>query len=188
MPKSLISVLLIAALFVACCQEAPGPTEQTGEAAWGEPDGGLQLRLTFERTAFKEGDELTTVVAARNVGDAHLVLHNFDLDWWHRLTLTNTADGTRWLGGAGLFIDVEKPLDVTLGPGETWERTAILNDGKRRFLRLIENRQPGDDWDYRDALPPGRYRVSIEYEPGTGDAAYGPGTPTSNEVEITIGE
>ena len=62
-----------------------------------------------------------------------------------------------------------------------------LNDGRRRFLRHIENRQPGDDWDYRDALPPGTYRVSLQYEPSTTDEAYYRGTPRTNEVDISIG-
>ena len=192
MPRAVLTCLMIAAVFVACGTESPAPAgdpevaDSPEKIAWGEAEDGLQIGISFERRKFRTEEEITATVRARNAAKKPIVLFNFDLDWWHRVTLVNVANGTRWLGGAGLFIDVDKPLDVRLPAGGTWERTAELNNGESRFLRLIENRKPGDDWDYRDSLPPGRYRVSIDHEPGTTDEAYCRGTPRSNEVEIRV--
>jgi hypothetical protein len=186
MPNSSRTWMLIAMLFAACGTEPSPPAGAPEESPHGRSEAGLEITIHFPRTTFGPEEKITAEVLARNTGEAPLRLFNFDLDWWHQLTLTNIEDGSRWLGGAGLFIDVEAPLDLTLPAGGTWKRTAKLNDGRRRFLRIMENRQPGDDWDYRESLPAGRYRVSIRYEPGISDESYYLGTPTSNEVEISI--
>jgi hypothetical protein len=192
MPRTTVTCLMLTVLIASCGAKPPSPAVGQGETnppadtSWGEPVDGLQLGLFFHRRSFRAGEEITASVRAKNDGESPIVLYNFDHEWYHLLTLTNMEDSTCWLGGAGLFIDVDRPQTVTLAPGQLWERTAVLNDGERRFLRIIENRKPGDDWDYRDSLPGGRYRVAIEFHSGNKDSRFYQGTPRTNEVEILI--
>ena len=194
-----VSLLALLLLGLAACGECATPPDGgppvPGETAadkspWGEAVGGLALGLDVPQDVYGPGDKMVFSVRARNVGEDPLKLHFFDDNMWHyQTTFENVGDGADFRGGSGLFLDFSEPPDVTLGPGEAWTRSADLTEERRRYLRIIENRKPGDDWDYRDVLPAGRYRAYLEYAPKIGNGAgYWKGTVRTNTVEITVTE
>ena len=160
------------------------------DGPWGEEVGGLVLGLDVPQDAYRPDDPMVFGARARHGGVDALRLHFFDDNTWHyHVTFENVGEGPDFWGGSGLFIEFAEPPDVTLKPGESWARSADLTSERRRFLRIIENRKPGDDWDYRDRLPAGRYRVHLEYGPKIGDrAGYWKGVVRTNEVEMTVTE
>ncbi len=185
--SSLLGFLVLTSALMglsACGDPAPSPRGP----GWGPPENGLMLRLAFDETRYREGDPVTITVEANNVSSEQLTLFHFeDETWWYHVTFENLGEGPDFLGGAGLFIDFSEPPNATLAPGGVWAKTAELSDERRRFLRIIENRKPGDDWDYRTSLPPGRYRAWLEYAPGgSGDADLWKGRVRSNTVEVEV--
>ena len=151
---------------------------------------GSRSGSTCRRVAYGPDDKMVFGVRARNVGEDPLKLHFFDDNMWHyHVRFESIEDGPAFAGGSGLFLDFSVPPDVTLKPGESWTRSADLSEERRRYLRIIENRKPGDDWDYRDVLPAGRYRAYLEYAPKIGKReGYWKGAVRTNTVEITVTE
>lgn len=192
----LLLALAAALLLARCGREAdPGsidgpPVEAPGSGAWGESVGGLVIGLDVPRAVYQTGDRMVFGVRARNDGAEAILLPFFDDSMWHyRVTFENLGDGPDWWGGSGLFVDFSEPPDVTLEPGQTWEQEADLNEERRRYLRIIPGRKPGDDWDYRDHLPAGRYQVWLEYvAPGSLKPDAWKGKVRSNVVEVTVEE
>jgi len=194
-----VLLLVLFLLGLAACGECatppvggpsvPGETA-ADEAPWGDAVGGLALGLDVPQEVYGPSDEMVFGVRARNVAEDPLKLHFFDDNMWHyRITFEDAGDGSDFWGGSGLFLDFSEPPDVTLKPGASWTRSADLTAERRRYLRIIEDRKPGDDWDYRDVLPAGRYRAYLEYAPKVGNrAGYWKGTARTNTVEITVTE
>jgi hypothetical protein len=173
--------------------DGPGPAETPPPPAWGEAFGGLQIGLDAERTTWAPGENLVFSVRARNVGEEPLVLELFHTEWFHRIRFESLDGQADWDGGAGAFGDYTELPTSTLEPGQAWSAKAEPYDGERRYLRIIPDRQPGDDWDYRDRIPPGRYRITVAYErrapKGLDPRREGRwfGVATSNAIDIVIG-
>ena len=85
--------------------------------------------------------------------------------------------------GCGACVGVHEGV---LGDGEVWTKELKLTE-EGRFLRVIPNRKPGDDWDYREELPAGSWRAWLEYDGGMkGRAGFWAGRVRSNVLEIVI--
>lgn len=180
----LLPQIALVALLAAC----GGPPEESGPTGfWGEPVAGLALGLEPPQTSFTVEEAMTFTVRAKNVGALPLVLGHFeDHMWWYRLKFVSLDGGPDFDAANTELLDFDKPPDRTLQSGELWTKElALTKEG--RFLRVIPNRKPGDDWDYRDRLPPGRYRVVLEYAWTRAEPrSYWTGRARSNELELEI--
>lgn len=199
-------VVTILALALAACGTEPGkppPSAPGGAAptvttpagaavpapapeAWGETVGGLALRLTLDRETYGPGERITATIRARNTGAAPVTLHDFAHDWVFHVRFDSLDGGPAFLGGAGTFIEYDAPEHVTLAPGGEWKRTVGLSEEHRRYLREIVGRKPGDDWDYRPALPAGRWRATISFGHQGADGGFFTGAVRSNAFDVTV--
>lgn len=171
-------------LLVACggpCEE-PEPT-----GYWGDAVNGLTLGVEPAQTSFSVDDEMAFTVRAKNEGTSPLVLAHFeDHMWWYRLTFESLDGGPDFDAANEELLDFSESPDHTLPAGETWTKELPLTQ-EGRFLRVIPDRKPGDDWDYRDRLPPGRYRVMLQYRWTRAEPkGYWTGTVRSNVLELEI--
>jgi hypothetical protein len=167
-------------------EAAPIPAVSAPPPAWGEATGGLALRLELDRAEYTADQEIIATVRARNEGTGELRLFDFAHDWVYQVRFESLDGGPAFAGGSGTFIEYDAPEHVILAAGREWARTVGLSDEHRRYLRIIPDRKPGDDWDYRPALPAGRWRATITYAMGAGHAGFWSGTARSNPVDIAM--
>ena len=158
----------------------------TADEGWGEPVAGVSVGLEAARATWTEGEPMAFTVRVRNGSKAAANLHDLGHDWFLRVNFETADGGESFLGGSRLNIEYSSSADVTLAAGETWTRKIVLHDDGHEFLRIIPDRRPGDEWDYRKVLPPGRYKARISYESGADAGKFWTGTVTSQAVLITV--
>jgi hypothetical protein len=134
---------------------------------------------------------MTFTVRVQNASPDPILLPAFDDEtWWRHVRLEGLDGQGAFLGGAGFHVDFASSPDRTLAAGETWTGTAVMNDARRRFLRIVPDRKPGDEWDYRRSLPPGRYRATLSYAGRAGAAPAGAprfaGQVHARPVDLTV--
>lgn len=199
------SGVLLAVLVAACaCAPEPSPLPQEGNPpdvartpiepeavaaedrqpppiAWGEESDGLRLGLAMHVDPERG---LTATVALRNDSTAPLRLADLDGQWpqWLRF---EAPDSTTFVAGSGFFVCGDPGPVTELAPGATWQRAVHVGELEGRFLREIRDREPGDEWDYRDELPPGQWSVTVRYEPESTPEGAWRGTLTSCAVTVT---
>ena len=185
--------VLSLALLAGCGGEpaGPAPEEPYPEAyagtPWGEAVNGLALAVEIPQMTYAEGEALSLTVRAKNVSGGPLKLPSFeDHMWYYRLRFESLDGGPAFDSANRENVDFDRAPDLTLGDGEVWTKEVPLTE-HGRSLRVIENRKPGDDWDYRDHLPAGRWHAWLELGLPTADG-YWSGTVRSNVLEIRIGE
>ena len=184
-PRRLVRPLPLLVLLLAACGTPCEEPASTG--VWGEAVDGLMLGVEPAQPTFTVEEEMAFTVRAKNVGTTPLVLGHFeDHMWWYRLKFESRDGGPDFDAANEELLDFAEPPDHTLPAGAVWTKELELTkDG--RFLRVIPNRQPGDDWDYRDHLPPGRYRATLEYRWSRAEPkGYWTGTVRSNVLEVEI--
>ena len=198
-----LAAAVLAALAVACGQRSPDPLPEAPPAlpaapapgpSCGDPVNGLAIGLSLDRPEYGAKDRIRATLRARNAGDAAFTCCGFLEDWVYHVRFDSLDGGPAFLGGAGTFIEYDAPQNRVLAPGEEWTVTVGLEDEHRRYLREIPDRKPGDDWDYRPGLPPGRWSATVVFDrppPAEGPADGPPwyrGRAVSNAVEIRVTE
>ncbi|MBI2920730.1 MAG: hypothetical protein HYY18_06550 [Planctomycetes bacterium] len=156
------------------------------DEGWGEPVAGISVGLEAARETWTEGEPIAFTVRVRNGTKDPLNLYDLGHTWFLHVTF-ETADGAEsFLGGSRLNRDYSSSADVTLAAEETWTKKIVLHDDGHEFLRIIPDRRPGDDWDYRKVLPPGRYKARISYERGADSGKFWTGRAVSRAVAIAV--
>jgi hypothetical protein len=195
--KRMLVVLGVVLAVVACRPEKSPPDPAGAPAsegsppapaeAWGEAAGGLALRLELDQVDYAADQRISATIRARNSGAGDLRLFDFMHDWVYHVRFESLDGGPAFAGGSGTFIEYDAPEHVILAPGKEWSRKIGLSEEHRRYLRIIPDRKPGDDWDYRPALPAGRWRATITYgHGGDGSDGFWTGSVRSNPVDIVV--